>query len=119
MKCDHVVDDLTKQLLEPTLVKAARRTDIDFFKSKDVWEMATDQEARRITGRAPISVRWVDVNKGDDIVPNDRSRLVARDIRTAGEDPMFAPTPPLEAIRRVLSLCGSHRNCQPRLGPAG
>ena len=33
------------------------------------------------TGKNPISVRWVDINKGDDATPNYRSRLVARDIR--------------------------------------
>ena len=55
-------------------------------------------------GKAPISVRWVDVNKGDDDNPNYRSRLVAREIRRFGEEPIFAPTPPLESLRTILSL---------------
>ena len=50
-------------------------------------------EARAQMGRAPISVRWVEVNKGDDRSPNIRSRLVAREIRTAGQDTISAPTP--------------------------
>ena len=61
-------------------------------------------EARRVTGKPPITVRWVDVNKGDNTNPNVRSRLVARQIRQAGEDAIFAPTPPLEALRSILSL---------------
>ena len=61
-------------------------------------------EVRRVTGKPPITVRWVDVNKGDNQCPNIRSRLVARQIRQAGEDAIFAPTPPLEALRSVLSL---------------
>ena len=106
-KYEEYIDDLTKQPLDSMMVRAARRTELDFFKSKDVWEIASEQEARRNTGRPPISVRWVDVNKGDDITPNYRSRLVARDIRKAGEDPIFAPTPPLEAVRMVLSAAAT------------
>ena len=52
-------------------------------------------------------MRWVDVNKGDDLCPNVRSRLVARQIRQAGEDAIFAPTPPLEALRSVLSMAAT------------
>ena len=47
----------------------------------------------------------MDANNGDDDCPDIRSRLVARQIRGANEDPMFAPTPPLEALRTVLNYC--------------
>ena len=60
-----------------------------------------------MTGRGAISVRWVDTNKGDDICPNIRSRLVARQIRGAGEETIFAPTPPLETLRTVISLAAT------------
>ena len=58
-------------------------------------------------GRSPISVRWVETNKGDDTNPNIRSRLVAREIRTAGQDAIFAPTSPLESLRMVLSYAST------------
>ena len=61
------------------------------------------REAIARTVRKPISVRWVETNKGDDAQPNVRSRLVAREIRMPGEDAVFAPTPPLESLRMVLS----------------
>ena len=54
-------------------------------------------------GRRPISFRWVETNKGDDDTPNVRSRLVAREIQTPGQDAIFAPTPPLESLRMILS----------------
>ena len=54
-----------------------------------------------------MTVRWVDVNKGDDQNPNVRSRLVARQIRNPGTDAIFAPTPPLEALRTALSLAAT------------
>ena len=71
-------DDLTGQLLPPELVHAARKKELDYFEAKKVWEKKAVGEARRVTGRPPITVRWVDVNKGDNQNPNIRSRLVAR-----------------------------------------
>ena len=59
------------------------------------------------TGKKPISVRWLDGNKGDDEECNYRSRLVAREIRKHGENPIFAPTPPLESLRTIVSLAAT------------
>ena len=98
------VDDLTGLPLPPDLCRAARKKEIDYFKSKQVWDIRSINEARRIMGRAPISVRWVETNKGDDENPNIRSRLVAREIRMAGQDSIFAPTPPLESLRMILTM---------------
>ena len=47
------------------------------------------------------------MNKGDDTNPNVASRLVARQIRQAGEDAIFAPTPPLEALRSIISMAAT------------
>ena len=69
-------DDLTKQLLPTQLVKPARRKELDYFEAKNVWRRALVSEAYRINGRQPITVRWVDVNKGDGDCPHIRSRLV-------------------------------------------
>ena len=100
-------DDLTGQLLVPELVRAARKKELEYFNSKGVWEKCQRAAALAATGRKPITVRWVDVNKGDDDEPNYRSRLVAREIRKKGDNPMFAPTPPLESLRTVLSLAAT------------
>ena len=100
-------DDLTGQVLDATLVRAARKKELEYFDGKDVWELRPISECRRLTGKAPVTVRWVDVNKGDDTNPNVRSRLVARQIRQAGEDAIFAPTPPLEALRQIISLAAT------------
>ena len=83
-------DDLTGQPLDPKLVLEARQKELDYFASKGVWRKAPIAECRREMGRNPISVRWVD---GDDVNPNIRSRLVARQIRGPGEESTFAPTP--------------------------
>ena len=104
MQNDRFVDASTGLPLDEGLCRAARKKDIYHFISKSVWELRTINEARTKMGRSPISVRWVEVNKGDVMNPNIRSRLVAREIRTAGQDAIFAPTPPPESWRMVLSM---------------
>jgi len=108
-------DDLTGQVLRDDLVKKARAAELAYFHSKKVWKMVPKTQARSVSGRAPISVRWVDVNKGDDVHTNYRSRLVARQLKatdTSGKS-YFAPAPPLEALRTVISMAmtraGTHQ----------
>ena len=99
-------DDVTGQVLKDELVLQARQKELDYFNAKGVWSKKPFGEARRRTGRPPITVRRVDVNKGDELTPNYRSRLVARQLkaRDPSAESFFAPTPPLEALRTVLSM---------------
>ena len=99
-------DDLSGQVLKDELVNEARAKELLYFHSKGVWKKVSWETARAKTGRPPISVRWVDVNKGDEQAPNYRSRLVARQLKAhdkSGET-YFALAPPLEALRTALSL---------------
>ena len=105
---------MTGQELIPELVRAARRKELEYFQSKNVWTRRPLEECRRRTGKRPISVKWVDTNKGDDENPQYRSRLVAREIRLPGEDPIFAPTPPLESVRMVVSLAATNLPGEPK-----
>ena len=111
LKFDNVegpfFDDLTKQELPAPLVKAANRKELEYFDSKGVWRKVSIHEAWKISGRPSITILWVDVNTGDDPHPDMRSRLVAREIRGAHGDPTVAPTPPLEALRTVLSYAAT------------
>jgi hypothetical protein len=99
-------DDLTGQVLKDELVRAARAQELGYFAQKGVWEKRPRQECYEKTKKSPISVRWVDVNKQDDFNPTYRSRLVARQMKALDKSGAcyFAPTPPIEALRTVLSL---------------
>ena len=80
---------------------------MEHFRSKEVWAKRPVQEPLERMGKPPISVKWVDTNKGDDEEPNCRSRLVAKDFRRKGDSSIFAPTPPLEALRSILMLAAT------------
>ena len=83
-----------------------------------MWDMRRVQEAWARTGRPPISVRWVEVNKGDDEHPNYRSRLVAREIRMAGRTAslllLLYGMIPMKSLRMVLSYAVTDFPDEPR-----
>ena len=106
------VDSLTGLNLDADLVQTAMEKELKYFEDKSVWKIVPTAYAKSVSHRDPISVRWVHTNKGDDLSPNLRARLVAREIRHNGEEPIFAPTPPLEGFRTVLSLAATRLPCQ-------
>ena len=96
-------DDLTGQVLKDALVLQARAVELEYFNSKGVWKKVFRNLARTASGKSPISVRWVDTNKGDELNPNYRLRLVARQMKAhdhSGQS-FFAPASRLEAFRTV------------------
>ncbi len=70
-----------------------------------VYEHAPIEECWGQAGKKPITtgVRWVDVNKGDDIHPEVRSRLVAEEINRGKDMDLFAATPHIEANKVLIS----------------
>ena len=54
-----------------------------------------------------ITTKWLDVNKGDEITPNYRARLVGREIAWEKRDDLYAATPPLESLKALVSVCSS------------
>lgn len=64
-------------------VQAARAEEIDFANKYRVWDLVPIQEAYDVTGQAPLSSRWIDLNTGDVGRPCYRSRLVIQEIRTS------------------------------------
>ena len=54
-----------------------------------------------------VGTRWVDVNQGDSEDPNYRSRLVEREFNTGVSNALYAATPPLAALRMVVSYAAT------------
>lgn len=92
-------DDVSGGYLDKTLVSAARKIEMEFFKKMKLYEYSTVEECWRVTGKAPIGTRWVDTNKGDSRNPDVRCRLVAQEINRGHDDDLYAATPPIEALK--------------------
>ena len=68
-----------------------------------VYRKVPMEECWSETGKAPIKVRWLDINKGDEVNAEYRSRLVAKEIKTDDRLDLFAATPPLESKKMLFS----------------
>ena len=97
-------DEISGKALNAKLVHEARAEEIEYARRYKVWEEVPVQQAWDRTGKAPISSRWIDVNKGDEARPQYRSRLVIQEVRSSNIEAIFAATPPLESVRMLLSL---------------
>jgi hypothetical protein len=109
-------DDVKGRALDAANVKEARKEEIQYMITKGIWEEVSVQECWDRTGKAPVTVKWVDTDKGSNGQELIRSRLVARDFRVKGDkdrEDLFAATPPLELLRLLISKTAT------RVGPKG
>ena len=107
-------DTVTGVRLDNHLVEEAMQEEIRYMQSLPVWQHCATRsdlpEGCKIVGH-----RWVIVNKGDASNPKIRARLVATEVKhdrgVAGHDPnLFSATPPLEALRILLSMAASNED---------
>ena len=90
-------DDVSGAELDPKMVQKARRDEIEYVRSMNLYTKVKISECLKYTGKKPIAVRWIDVNKGDAKNPNVRSRVVGKEFNTYNDVTLYAATPPLEA----------------------
>ena len=94
-------DEYTGETLPDDLVDQGKREELEFFRKKGVWRVIPRSRTR---GARVIGTRWVCCNKGDAQNPDIRCRLVCQEVNTYDSDKFFAATPPLEALRMILSF---------------
>ena len=90
------------KVLNKDMVIQARRLEMDFFKKMKVYKKVPKAEAK---GHKIISTRWVDTNKGDEVNPDYRSRLVGKELKKDSRLDLFAATPPLETMKILIAKC--------------
>lgn len=95
-------DDPAGAALRPVAVRAARAQEINYARTMGLYKKVPVSERVRKTGEQPISVRWIDNNKGDMGNPDHPSRFVAREFNIRKNDDPFAAAPPLEARKTIL-----------------
>ena len=94
---------------DPKKVTAARKLEIDYAERKPVWQKIPKRTAKE-QGWKIIKSRWIDINKGDDENPNYRSRMVGKEFNDREIEGLFAATPPLEALRLILSWAATRNS---------
>ena len=96
-------DDRTGRPLDLVKVRAAREEELKELERR-VFVEADVEECVRVTGKKPIGVRWVDVDKGFGVY---RNRLVAKDFRPNSRvddvQGLCGATLPLELVRLLLT----------------
>ena len=75
----HAWDDVSGKGLEPGKVLKARQEEAAYIHKSKLYKKVPRSKAKGL-GAKVISVRWIDINKGDAECPNCRSRLVAGEI---------------------------------------
>ena len=103
-------DDVSGKALKKELVEEARAEEMATVKRMKVWIKVDREECFRETGKPPIKLRWVDINKGDNEQPNYRSRILAKEIRTDSRPDLFAATPLVEHIKYLISRVASSQH---------
>ena len=83
-------------------MKDARKLEMKFFNDVRVYDVVERSMLKQVGGNL-IRTRWIDVNKGDVDNPNIRCRLLVKELRTIHDDALFASTPPLGALRCIVT----------------
>ena len=83
--------DVTGAEIDPTIAKQARVEESECVRDMSLYTNVLIKECYDKTGRAPFTVRWIDINKGDQANPNYRSRFVARETNTHTNATICAP----------------------------
>ena len=81
-------DDVSNENRVPALVHAARALEMEYSHKLGVYEKAP-REHRADTRGKIIGVRWVDVNKGDALDVNYRSRLLGPEFNVGCDDALL------------------------------
>ena len=99
-------DDVSGVGLDPAMVQQARLKEVQYLREKEVYRKIPRQQAVRM-GIPILRSRWVDIDKGDAATPNYRSRFVAMEFNNQAMDGLFASTPPLEALKLLVSCAAT------------
>ena len=96
---DQAWDDHTGESLDAKKVKEARQLEMEYYDKMHVFDKVPIAQCWERTGKAPLKARWVDIDKGT----RCRSRWVAKQFKGSDSEEWFAATPPIEALRALIS----------------
>jgi len=115
---EHYYDEMTNLVLPQELVKSAIDEELQYMRDLGVWDHFPTLDAAKAActkaGKVVDVVtgsRWVIVNKQDPKDPLVRARLVATEVKKERgmNVEYFSSTPPLEALRMLITIASSRR----------
>ena len=89
--------------LDPELCAKARREEVEYIRRHKMYTRFAREVCLHETVEAPIKTGWAETDKGQPGKPNVRARWVAKEYETHVRPELYASTPPLEALKVVLS----------------
>ena len=96
-------DDNNGGWFDPELCAKGRREEVEYTRRPKMYTSVSREVCLRETGRTPIKTGWAETDKGQPGKPNVRARWVAKEYKTHARPELCASTPPLEALKVVLS----------------
>ena len=96
---DQAWDDHIGESLDTKKVKEARQLEMEYYDKMHVFDKVPIAPSWERTGKAPLKARRVDIDKGT----RYRSRWVAKQFKGSDSEEWFAATPPIEALRALIS----------------
>ena len=116
---DAYFDEMTGERHKPDLVHKAMEEELAWVKRQGVYEKVPIAQCYDETGRRPVTLKCVHVNKGDEEYPRYRSRLVVREIRKKGQrvlpdHMLFSSMPPLATVKLLCSAMTSMKESEER-----
>ena len=96
---DQALDDHTGASLDAKKVKEARQLEMEYYDKMHVFDKVPIAQCWERTGKTHLKARWVDIDNGS----RYRSRWVAKQFKGSDSEERFAATPPLEALRALIS----------------
>ena len=103
-------DDITGKELPWHAVHKARELELKYLRDLGVCEKVDEREAVEKYGVTPIDTKWIDTDKAFEVEPMQiRSRMCAREFKSDDRPDLYAGTPPLEALKALLSIAANHK----------
>ena len=96
-------DDNKGGWLDIDLCAKARREEVEYIRRHKMYTRVSRETCQKETGKAPIKTGEAETDKGQPGKPNVRARWVAKEYKTHARPELHASTPPLEALKEVLS----------------
>ena len=75
-----------------------------------MYEKVDEKEAVEKYGITPVDTKWVDTHKAFEGEPmHVKLRMCAREFKSDDRPDLYAGTPPLEALKAIISIAANHK----------